>query len=80
MSELASEIRQAPATKTCPACAEEIKAAALICPHCRIQQPRPPRTAEEQARIRGAGIVFLIIVVAVVVFVAWAGSHPPPLN
>ena len=27
-------------TKTCPACAEEIKAAAKICPHCRTKQVR----------------------------------------
>ena len=50
---------EAEQTKTCPACAEVIKAAAKICPHCRTKQVRFALLRLE------AGIAFVVLVLLV---------------
>ncbi len=68
---------ETPASKTCPKCAEEIKAAALVCPHCRAKLgPRKSR--------RGLAIAAVGAVAAVALFLgfgeylesqSYAGMH-----
>jgi hypothetical protein len=51
-------------TKICPLCAETIKAAAKVCPHCRTWQKKWSLQNPQTAQSVGA-IIWLIVIIAV---------------
>ena len=60
---------EAATTKVCPACAEEIKAAAEICPFCRRHQTKLSFWKQPQAHL-----ILLLFPVVVVGAMFWLGS------
>jgi hypothetical protein len=65
-----------PETKVCPLCAETIKAAAKLCPHCRTRQNRFARLTGE---IVGA-LVVMALLVALVSFLDLSSSDDNESN
>jgi hypothetical protein len=66
-------------TKKCPFCAEDIKAAAVVCKHCG----RTLASGASEVQIvaapkkKGSGWGLLGLIALLVVFMAWCASRPP---
>lgn len=74
------------ATKTCPFCAEDILAAAVVCKHCRRDLPRPapvfapykPGPIERAAPWAFGGLMAVMAILAVPMFIESARSGASP--
>ena len=64
-------------TKVCPLCAETIKAAAKVCPHCRRPQNRWFFISEHDAMALCALVVLIISVISVVRFFGFGRQYSP---
>ena len=58
-------------TKTCPFCAEEIKADAIVCKHCgrNLDGSGQPVTTDEKDNKTYKGIMFALFVVACLIII-----------
>ncbi len=70
---------------TCPECSTQVPQDAVVCPECAasIPAPKPPKPVRKDANahpadriaegmLRGASILMIIMLVALVAFVGWS--------
>ncbi|HEV3459675.1 MAG TPA: hypothetical protein VHG32_24245 [Thermoanaerobaculia bacterium] len=64
--------------RQCPFCAEDVRAAAIVCKHCgRNLGPRPPLKAMQKVALLAAGMVLALVGIAALLLVAGSAAKAP---